>query len=78
MKIIEEKPGDIPASELKDGQIAVITEWDSLIAYSGRIIQRHGDTLVSLGMPSANRWSVIPHGDSYRVRVLAPGTKLEI
>lgn len=78
MKIIEEKSGDIPASELKDGQIAVITKWLNN-DYVGLVVQRCDNNLVNLGRPYTECWSSahsIP--DTCRVRVLPAGTKLEI
>jgi hypothetical protein len=55
MKIIEEpKQNGIPISEMKDGNIAVITDWDSDSRdyHVGTIVQRYGDDLITVSMTS--------------------------
>lgn len=83
MKIIEEKPTDQPVMQLKDGQIAIITQWNGSQSYIGRIVQRYDLSLVVLGAPYNESWIRFFSGsisgvENLRVRVLPPGTKLEL
>lgn len=86
MKIILAPPSDIPANQLKDGEIAEITQWDedSLTReHVGRIVQRFDNRLVVLGTTSGHSWPVLLStghdvNDTLRVRVLPKGTVLEI
>ena len=59
-------------SDMKDGEIGVVLDNGD---YQGRVVQRHYDTVISIGFPSGNRWS---HADSVtlRVRLLQPGDKI--
>ena len=75
MKILEEKSTDIHVSEMKDGEIGIITDW-TLVTHIGKVIQRHKDILIELGSPTC--WSGISKDPSCRVRILPKGTKLEI
>lgn len=78
---------DQPAYNLLDGQIAVITRW-SVNRYIGRIVQRYGNNLVSLGRPVAKSWPGFFNegnpvtrdtlGYTFRCKVLEPGTELVI
>lgn len=79
MKIKEEKPNTIQAYDLEDGQIAIITEWDGG-DYIDRIIQRYKDILIVLGrnQGSAFTTALEKPNENLRVRVLKPGTILEI
>lgn len=72
-----EKNG-IKVSDLECGQVAVIIEWGAHNDIVGRIIQRYGDSLVSLGRKIGNSWTTIPAGEAFRVRVLENGTELLI
>lgn len=81
MKIIEEPKSDgIPVDELQEGQVAVITAW-SCTNYIGRIVQRYQKDLIELG--AGGGWGSLFEGGCNskklcRVRVLPPGTKLEL
>lgn len=68
-----EKPNTIMAKYLEDGQIAVIVE--DFSDYKGRVIQKFGDNLVTIGMSSGQGWC---NGDSVTllVRVLENGEEL--
>ena len=70
-----EKPATIMAKDLKDGQIAIIIE--DFSDYKGRVIQKFGDNLVTIGMSSGQSWC---NGDSVKllVRVLENGEELII
>lgn len=86
MKVLNLPPVDITLSEMKDGEIAIITQWGiDDRNHAGDLVQRYGNCLVRLGRPHGNGWSDIFRSDGmlmqskdYRVRVLPKGTKLEI
>lgn len=69
----DEKPTTVMAKDLEDGQIAVIVE--DFSDYKGRVIQKFGDNLVTIGMGSGQGWC---NGDSVTllVRVLENGEEL--
>ncbi len=67
---------------MQDGQLAVITLW-MVPNYEGVVVQRWGDDLVQLGRIAGDSWpgifaNVGLHLERNRVRILPPGTKLEI
>jgi len=69
----------IPVMELKDGQIAVITEWgNDNHEYDGQIVQRWNDNLIQIGEDSGESWTSLPNSDDCRVRVLEDGETLVI
>lgn len=80
VKLIEEKEdGTIHPSQLKDGQIAVVTAW-TFPEHVGNVVIRRDDVLFSINRRAS--WERIclglnPRCDC-RVRVLPNGTKLEI
>jgi hypothetical protein len=84
MKILKEPIQEIPVKDLKDGEIAIITEW-SASEYVGRIVQRYGEHLVALGSSRGSSWpeffnedfSIRPL-DNLKVRVLPKGTQIEL
>ena len=90
MKVVLESEGEniIRAIDMKDGQIGIITAWEvGLIPeyeYLGRIVQRFGDNLVSLGKGAGSGWQNYFNGrplhneDGYRVRILSLGSTLRI
>ena len=84
MKVIKSISNDIPISELMDGRLAIITRWEISPGCEGRIVQRYGNALVSIGMNCGNAWNIWfqsnpgRHDDVCRVKVLEPGTQLEV
>lgn len=79
MKIYQEKKDDsIPVREMEDGQIGVIAEWSTQPMYVGVIIQRYNNYLVALGKPYVCSWYEITDNHGCRVRILQPGTLLEV
>ena len=80
MKLHKTKQNNtIAVYHLADGQIAIITEWDNNV-YVGRIIQRYEDILITLGKPNGAAFTTALNilSEKLRVRVLEPGTLLEI
>jgi hypothetical protein len=78
MKLQNEVKLGIPVREMSDGQIGIIVSWSGFGNYVGRIVQRYGDTLISLQKPSGNSWSQITLEDDCRVRILQKGETLII
>lgn len=76
LKLKEEYPNTIMAKDLKDGQLAVITETYS--NYNGRIVQKYGDDLVAIGLPTGNGWSNGANVVTLTVRVLEDGEILTV
>ncbi len=87
MKVLSETVSDICINDMKDGDIGVVTKWgDSGYGANviGKVLQRYGDDnsamLIALGQPhgSTHTTAMLTRSESHRVRVLPPGTKLEI
>lgn len=75
----EQRPG-ICMHDMKDGDIGEIVSWDHKF-YIGRIVQRCGQYLISVGLSSGNGWGEVfntPRKENRRVRILEPGEVLEI
>ena len=62
------------AKDLKDGQIAIITED---CRYNGRIVQRFGNDMVTIGLPNGNHWTNV-EGVTLEVRILEDGELIKI
>jgi hypothetical protein len=85
MKLITDITTDIPVGEMKDGDIAVITQWRDRSNYEGQIIQRYKDYLLCVGKPSHQGWGDIFKKDhdfltdkTCMVRILPAGAVLEV
>ena len=76
LKLKEEYPDTIMAKDLKDGQLAVITEDYS--NYKGRIVQKYGEHLVAVGMRTGNGWRGGAEDNTLMVRVLENGEVLTV
>jgi hypothetical protein len=76
IKLNEEKVKTLLAKDLKDGQLAVIVEDYS--NYKGRIVQKYGDDLVAIGLPTGNGWSCRADEVTLEVRVLQDGETLTV
>jgi len=73
-------PG-IPVGQMKDGQIGVVVQWEREPDLLGRVVQRHGSRLISIGEPAGQTWSnllQVSDTSGYRVRLLNPGEKIEV
>jgi hypothetical protein len=84
MRILKETLQEIPIKDLKDGEIAVVTQW-SVPHYIGLIVQRYDVHLITLGSASSKGWTEFfikdfSTGQFYncKVRVLPKGTQIEI
>lgn len=64
---------NVSATSLTDGQLAVITSGGSygFSGYVGRVVQRVGTTLISVGKGAAGRWSSISKCDAKGIKVRA-------
>ena len=82
MKIVEEAQKDICVNDMKDGEIGVITKWE-VEENETRFVQRYKDIIISLGKDSGATYDMILQNThlankNCRVRILPPGTKIEI
>lgn len=81
MKITSEKRNTIHPFELKDGEMAIITEWIFNQSYLGEIVQRFGEDLIVIGKPSKHSYLNFFNNKkitNQQVRVLTVGTQIEI
>jgi hypothetical protein len=76
IKLNEEKGDTLLAKDLKDGQLAIIV--GDYSNFKGRIIQRYGNDLVSIGLPIGNGWSNRADAVTLEVRVLQDGEILTV
>jgi hypothetical protein len=76
LKLSKENKKTVMAKNLKSGQLAVITE--DFRDYKGRIIQKYGEDLVAIGMPTDNGWSGGANVVSLEVRILEEGEILTV
>lgn len=67
----------IPVKQMADGQIGVIVSCPHN-EYLGRVVQRYSGSLVCIGRECGHSWSSVSGNDDFRVRILPPGTLLEI
>lgn len=63
----------IETSQLQDGQIAVIVNYQP---YIGRVVQRVGDRLQTIGGTQGNSWTI--SGPTFKVRPLEVGETIEV
>lgn len=80
LRLKDKSKPDVNVTEMKDGDIAVITDW-SVGEYVGQIVQRYGDDLVTVGDNWGHSWSSFfqrNHSKQCRVRILESGDELVI
>lgn len=71
-------------SEMNDGEIGVIVEWDSLGNHIGTVVQMVIKDLICIGKhrnsgwSGAKDWSVDDETKNCKIKILPPGTLLEI
>ena len=68
-------PARTVAKDLRDGQLAVVID-NEYNGYKGRIIQKFGDDLVTIGMSTGNGWRGGANINTLEVRVLKDGEVL--
>lgn len=71
----------VSPSSLKDGQLATITNGGSYgYSYVGRVVQKVGTTLISVGKGAAGRWSSIDKATlkGVKVRALKAGECVQV
>ena len=72
---------DIPMSEMRDGEIAVLTKFYRK-EYIGKLVQRYGGDIILLGRPEVysfkNILSFKSSEEENRVRILQPGETITI
>lgn len=71
----------IPISSMKDGEIGIIVRYGNMQDYIGRIVQRHENDLINIGMHSGNSWlkyfvDIEDDPMRYAVRLLVRGDKI--
>ena len=85
MKVVleSESQNGIRSIDMKDGQIGVIVDWNTFPGYLGKIVQRFGPDLITLGAGEQKGWKDYfnqtgDNEEAYRVVILSPGTILRI
>jgi len=80
VRLIGRDLGTIYVNDMKDGQLAEIVQWVGRDDYAGRVMQRCGDALVTIGRGSEQVFQhVLPGIDALlRVRPLRPGEMIEV
>ena len=76
----ENDPMTINMHDMEDGDIGEIINWN-VHDYIGRIVQRYGQHLLSVGQRSGKGWAGMfnaQRDENRRVRILEPGEVLEI
>lgn len=82
LKLVNNKVNDISVTGMRDGDLAVITEWVGNKKHGcvGAIVQRYKDILIAVGQTSGKSWTLILSLDSTdndcRVRLLEKGETL--
>ena len=82
VRVLNKSLDSVYVADMRDGDIAVITKWGAR-GYTGRVVQRCGYGLISLGLDKGECWSDAFRGhfdrdDRYMVEILPSGTTLEI
>lgn len=81
LRLAKKENSSIPVKEMKDGDIAVITNW-GVNNYVGRIVQRYKNYLLTLGAGSGFGWGEYfinnKNSHSNRVRLLEVGEVLVV
>jgi hypothetical protein len=72
----------IKPDQLEDGDLAEIIKWGTTHSYTGTIVQRYKDKLITVGKYSGHRWDNIDSSDfndgSCLLRVLEKGELIEV
>ncbi len=76
----KETEESVSIDDMKDGDMAVIVHWSSYPQFVDYVVQRSGNMLILLGVPSGRSFGSFfdtPSG-SIRVRILNPGSLIEL
>lgn len=69
----------ISPKDMKDGQIAIITDWAADQRYRNTIVQRYENRLIALGKKSGQSWTNINTIDGeHKVRLLEIGETIVV
>jgi len=72
----------ITPNQLEDGQLAEIIKWGNTNSYTGYIVQRYEDRLITIGIYSGHSWadvdSSIFNDGTCLLRVLEKGELIEV
>lgn len=73
-------PRIVTPSEMKDGEIGVIINWEDRTDYSGRVVQKYGKALITLGEGYFLSWTEADKitNPLCQIEILPKGTTLEI
>ena len=80
LRLKDKSKSDVSVTEMKDGDIAIITDWPGG-GYVGWIVQRYGDDLITVGDNWGHGWSLFfkdDHSKQCRVRILESGDELVV
>lgn len=81
VKLVKNENLGIAVNEMKDGDIGIIVQWQSGF-YLNQIVQRCGESLISIGKPQYNSWPKLFKSDAdfekLRVRLLKAGDTIEV
>lgn len=72
--ISNKRKNRVLARDLRDGQIAIIIEDGD---YNGRIVQRFGNDMVTIGLTHGNHWTQV-EDNTLEVRILEDGELIRI
>jgi len=80
--VLKDNQDSIPVCEMQDGDIGMIVNWHHIYNYVGRIVQRYGCHLITLGQDHTHSWpeyfNYQTSDEEYRVRILKAGEILKI
>jgi hypothetical protein len=76
LKLSKEGKKVVMAKDLKPGQLAIIIE--DYADYQGRIIQKYGNSIIAIGLPTGCSWSGGADTVSLEVRILEEGETLTV
>ncbi len=78
---LNKETNEITVSEMKDGQIGIITNW-CIKEYVSTVVQRYDNHLVSIGFDAGKSWNnYFEEGlfdSKNKVRILQPGETITI
>lgn len=81
-KLHKQNDGSVPVTKMKDGDLAVITQWVNP-NYVGRVVQRHRNFLIAVGENQGKGLGEFFYegqviDERLSVRILQPGELIEV